>query len=74
MRVVLGSNILIRAAVSKAGPARELLLLLRPKRHCLVTSVIILGEVERVLTYPRLQGRWPLTAGESSHLSARRPS
>ncbi len=63
MRVVLDTNILVRAnpKVSSQGLARDLLLTIVPEPHALVLSSAILVEVQRVLTYPHVQARWPLT-------------
>ncbi len=63
MRVVLDTNILVRAnpKVSPQGLARDLLLTIVSGPHSLVLSAAILGEVRRVLAYPRVQTRWPLT-------------
>ena len=65
MRVVLDTNILIRAnpAVSPQGLARDLLLTVLAGPHVLVLPSAILDEVQRVLNYPRVQARWALPAG-----------
>lgn len=57
MRVVLDTNVLVRAATPGSGPAREVLRLIRTGPHCLVTSAFLLSELERVLNYPRLRER-----------------
>jgi putative PIN family toxin of toxin-antitoxin system len=64
MRVVLDTNILIRAAADEQGLAGRLLQEITSGSHLLVSSPYILSEVTRVLTYPRLQARWQL--GEST--------
>ena len=63
MRVVLDTNILVRAnpKVSPRGLARDLLLTIVSGPHVLILSSAILAEVQRVLTYPHVQARWPLT-------------
>lgn len=63
MRIVLDTNILVRAnpKVSPQGLARDLLLTVVSGPHVLILSSAILVEVERVLDYPRVQARWPLT-------------
>jgi putative PIN family toxin of toxin-antitoxin system len=63
VRVVLDTNILVRAnpKVSPRGLARDLLLTIVSGPHVLILSSAILAEVQRVLTYPRVQARWPLT-------------
>jgi putative PIN family toxin of toxin-antitoxin system len=54
MRVVLDSSILVRAYVSGSGPAAMLI----PPKHSIVISQYILDEVRRVLSYPRIGGRY----------------
>lgn len=63
VRIVLDSNILVRAnpKVSPRGLARDLLLTTVSGPHTLVLSQAILVEVQRVLAYPHVQARWPLT-------------
>jgi putative PIN family toxin of toxin-antitoxin system len=65
VRLVLDTNILVRASpkVSPQGLARDLLLTAASGPHTLILSSAILVEVQRVLTYPRVQARWPLTSG-----------
>ena len=62
MRVVLDTNILVRAnpIVSPQGVARDLLLTIVSGPDVLVLSTFILTEVERVMSYPRVRARWPL--------------
>ncbi|MFV0442893.1 MAG: putative toxin-antitoxin system toxin component, PIN family [Planctomycetaceae bacterium] len=64
MRVVLDTNVLVRATQSHHGPARELLRAFETEEHVLVLSQFILAEVLRVLQYPRLQARHGLTTAE----------
>ena len=64
MRIVLDSNILVRAnpKVSPKGLARDLLLtVVSTDSHTLILSPAILAEVQRVLNYPHVQARWPLS-------------
>ena len=63
MRIVLDTNILVRAnpLVSPARLARDLLLAVISGPHVLVLSEAILTEVRRVMMYPRVQARWPLS-------------
>jgi putative PIN family toxin of toxin-antitoxin system len=63
VRVVLDTNILVRAnpKASPQGLARDLLLTIVSGPHVLILSSAILIEVTRVLTYPHLQARWPLS-------------
>ncbi len=64
MRVVLDTNILVRAnpKASPQGLACDLLLTIASGPHVLILSPAILIEIRRVLTYPHVQARWPLTA------------
>ena len=61
MRIVLDTNVLVRANIKVQGPARELLLKIAYSDHVLITSPFLLREVERSLAYPRLQKLWRLT-------------
>jgi putative PIN family toxin of toxin-antitoxin system len=61
MRIVLDSNILVRAAWKADGLASRLLRSVIEGPHRLIVSPFILGEVARVLAYPRIQSRWGLT-------------
>jgi uncharacterized protein len=60
MRVVLDTNVLIRANPKARGPARELLQRIVSGDHVLVTSPFLLQELARVLAYPRVAERWKL--------------
>lgn len=55
MRVVLDTNVLARSAYSLTGPAAEVLDRIRGSDHVLIVSLHILGELNRVLRYPRLR-------------------
>jgi len=61
MRIVLDTNVLVRANIKAQGPARDLLLKIAYGNHVIITSPFLLREVERVLAYPRLQNLWRLT-------------
>jgi len=61
MRIVLDTNILVRANIKARGPARDLLLQIAFGDHVLIISPFLLREVERVLAYPRLQKLWRLS-------------
>ena len=69
MRVVLDTTTLVCAnpKVSPRGLARDLLLTIVSGPHVLILSSAILAEVLRVLTYPRVQARWPLTGEAIEH-------
>lgn len=64
MRIVLDTNVLVRANIKSHGPAREALLKIIYGNHVLITSPFLLREVERALAYPRLQKLWRLTFHE----------
>ena len=64
MRVVLETNVLVRATKNASGPAREILRLLSVAPHVVVTSSFILTELERVLQYPRIAALHRLTPEE----------
>jgi uncharacterized protein len=63
VRIVLDTNILVRAnpRASPQGLARELLLTTVSSPNTLILSPAIMTEVRRVLAYPHVQARWPLT-------------
>ena len=61
MRIVLDTNILVRANIKARGPAREILLKIAYSDHVLITSPFLLRETERCLAYPRLQKLWRLS-------------
>jgi putative PIN family toxin of toxin-antitoxin system len=62
MRIVLDTNILVRANIKAVGPAREALRRIISGNHVLITSPFLLREVERALAYPRLQRLWRLSS------------
>src|ERR1044071_3950593 len=66
MRVTLDSGILVRASASLSGPAFRLVVELAPPSHQIVLSEFILDDLQRVLSYPRLQARYALTGPESA--------
>jgi len=61
MRVLLDTNILIRANPKARGPARHLLEHIAFGEHVLLTSHFLLQELRRVLAYPRIEMLWRLT-------------
>ena len=65
MRVLLDTNLLVRAAITPHGAAREILRLLEASDdHVLVISPHLLSEVSDVLRRDRIRARWPLTDEE----------
>lgn len=67
MRVLLDTNVLVRATGSSKGPAREVFLQLLTPPHVIVVSNFLLDELRRVLNYPRVQRIHGLTAEESEN-------
>jgi putative PIN family toxin of toxin-antitoxin system len=56
MRIVLDTNILVRANAKARGPARQLLLLIvNSPEHTLLLSPFLLEELERVFSYERVR-------------------
>lgn len=75
MRIVLDTNILVRAnpKALPEGLARELLLTAISEPHTLIVSAPLLTEAQRVLKYPHVARRWPLTQEAiEQYLAARR--
>ncbi len=65
MRIVLDTNILVRANAKAKGPARELLLLIvNSPEHVLLLSPFLLRELERVFEYGRVRTTTKLTDEE----------
>jgi putative PIN family toxin of toxin-antitoxin system len=65
MIVTLDASILVRATKRSSGPARRVIDALAANRnHVIALSPFILGEVGRVLSYPRMQALYRLTGDE----------
>jgi len=64
MRVLLDTNVLVRATGTSNGPARELFLRLLDPPHVIVASEFSLDELRRVMSYPRVQQVHGLSANE----------
>ncbi|MFN0168070.1 MAG: putative toxin-antitoxin system toxin component, PIN family [Bryobacteraceae bacterium] len=65
MKILLDTNLLVRAAISPAGSAREILRSIESdEEHELVISRYLLGGVADVLRRDRIRARWPLTDEE----------
>src|SRR5579859_5537696 len=65
MRIVLDTNILVRANTKARGPARELLqLIVASPDHVLLLSPFLLQELERVFSYERVRVSSKLTDEE----------
>ena len=61
MRIVLDTNILVRANAKALGPARELILAITHGPSIFILSPFLISEVERVLLYPRVRSLWQLS-------------
>jgi putative PIN family toxin of toxin-antitoxin system len=61
MRVLLDTNVLVRATGRSGGPARTVLLRLFEVPHVILVSGFLLDELRRVLKYPRVQRLHGLT-------------
>jgi putative PIN family toxin of toxin-antitoxin system len=70
MRATADANILVRAIASPSGPGGALLDLLTAPPHVLVVSPYILGEVRRVLAYPRVRKLLRMTDEEIAEFLA----
>ena len=65
MRIVLDTNILVRANAKARGPARELLqFIIGSPDHVLILSPFLLLELERVFSYSRVRASSKLTDEE----------
>src|SRR5579863_5889220 len=65
MRIVLDTNILVRANAKARGPARELLhIIVASADHTLLLSPFLLEELERVFDYERVRVSSKLTDQE----------
>jgi putative PIN family toxin of toxin-antitoxin system len=65
MRIVLDTNILVRANAKARGPARELLqLIVGSREHVLLISPFLQQELERVFSYERVRASSKLTDDE----------
>jgi putative PIN family toxin of toxin-antitoxin system len=65
MRIVLDTNILVRANAKARGPARELLqFIVASPHHVLLMSPFLLRELEQVFSYERIRVLSKLTIGE----------
>lgn len=64
MRIVLDTNVLVRAHGRSSSRARKLLDEVLKLNHDLISSNEILAEVTKVLRYPRLQALYGLTESD----------
>ena len=55
MRIVLDSNVLVRAVISPTGPAAAVHALIQPPDHLLVTSAELLRDVSDALRYANVR-------------------
>jgi putative PIN family toxin of toxin-antitoxin system len=65
VRILLDTNLLVRAAITPKGSARAILHLIEESdEHILIISEYLLSEVADVLRRDRIRARWPLTDEE----------
>ena len=65
MIVTFDTNILVRATKRSSGPARRVIdAIASNPHHVIALSPFILGEVGKVLSYPRMQALFKLTADD----------
>lgn len=65
MIITFDTGILVRATKRSSGPARRLIdIVAADPGHVIALSPFILGEVGKVLSYPRLQALYGLSADE----------
>jgi putative PIN family toxin of toxin-antitoxin system len=65
VRILLDTNLLVRAAITPDGLARKLLRCIeKGEEHVLIISSYLLGEVADVLHRPRIQAQWPISDQE----------
>jgi putative PIN family toxin of toxin-antitoxin system len=60
IRAVLDTNVLVSALITPSGPPRRILTAWRRREFELLTCLPLLRELNRVLHYPRLQGKYNL--------------
>lgn len=75
MKILLDTNLLVRAAISPQGSAREILRCIEAgERHVLVVFPYLFGELADVLRRDRIRARFPLTEDDlrsfCDHLAA----
>lgn len=68
MRVVLDANVLVSAAISTAGPPREIVRAWVDERFELIASPMLLEELADVLARPRFR-RWISTATAADYIA-----
>lgn len=62
MRILLDTNLLVRAVLTPQGPARRILNLIETgEDHVLIVCDQLLNEIASVLARNRIRRRWPLT-------------
>jgi predicted nucleic acid-binding protein len=65
MKILLDTNLLVRAAISPQGSAREILRLIEASEsHVLVVFPYLFSELADVLCRDRIRARFPLTGEE----------
>ena len=70
VRAVLDTNALVSGLLAEAGSPRQVLDAWLERRHTLVTSLYLVGELAHVLAYPRIAQRLLATDEEGEALLA----
>jgi putative PIN family toxin of toxin-antitoxin system len=64
IRAVLDTNVLVSALITPSGPPHRILTAWQDREFVLFTCLPLLRELNRVLHYPRLQGKYHLTEAD----------
>ncbi|MDY0019496.1 MAG: putative toxin-antitoxin system toxin component, PIN family [Anaerolineae bacterium] len=70
LRVVLDTNVYVSGLILARGTPFQILEAWRQQAYILVTSELIIVEIERVLRYPRIRDRYGVTEADSARLIA----
>lgn len=69
LRVVLDTNVFVSSLLTKRGATAQVLAAWRDRRFLLLTSPAIIAEIQRVLRYPHIRGRYGITEGDIDALT-----
>lgn len=68
LRAVLDTNVYVRGTILSRGTPFEILEAWRRQAYILVVSEAIIAEIERVLCYPRIRGRYTVSERDIERL------
>ena len=68
LRAVLDTNVVVSSLLSPLGPSARIVDAWRHSRLTLISSPLILAEVQAVLNYPRIRRKYSITDEEVSKL------